>query len=297
MSLSRTLYARLTDKSGNTGLGRETVKQLAKHEPFHIYLAARTPSKGEAAAAAVKQALPHANVTFLPLDLASFDSISSATKSFKRQSQRLDVLINNAGAMALPPGTTSEGYEIQVGTNHVGHALLTRLLLPTMLSTAKEIDSDVRIIHVASEGHQLAPRSGGLRLDKTQLDQESTWARYGHSKLANIMYARELAERYPSITSVAVHPGIVKTDLFGPNQQSSAIMKYGLMVFGSFMKTVETGANNQLWAATTMKKNLANGAYYTRVGCRSNGSGHAQDEKLSKELWDWTEKELDSKGY
>lgn len=282
---------------GNTGLGRETVRQLAKHEPSHIYLAARTPSKGEAAAAAVKQALPHANITFLPLDLASFDSISSAARLFKRQSQRLDVLINNAGVMALPPGTTSEGYEIQLGTNHVGHALLTRLLLPTMLSTAKEKNSDVRIIHLTSEAHQLAPRSSGLRLNKAQLDQESTWVRYGHSKLANIMYARELAERYPSITSVAVHPGIIKTDLYGPNQRSSTIMKYGLMIFGSLMKTIETGVHNQLWAATTEKENLVNGAYYTPVGCRSNGGGYAQNQKLSKELWDWTEKELDSKGY
>lgn len=282
---------------GNTGLGRETVEQLAKHEPSQIYLAARTPSKGESAVAAVKQAVPHANVTFLALDLASFDSISSAAQSFKQQSPRLDVLINNAGIMALPPGTTSEGYEIQLGTNHVGHALLTRLLLPTMLSTVKEYDSDVRIIHLSSEAHQLAPRSGGLRLDMARLDQEGTWTRYGHSKLANLMYARELAERYPSITSVAVHPGIIKTDLFGPHQQSSTIMKYGVTIFGSFMKTVETGARNQLWAATTEKDNLVNGAYYTPVGCRSNGGGHAQDRKLSKGLWDWTEKELDAKGY
>ena len=199
--------------------------------------------------------------------------------------------------MALPSGATSQGYEVQFGTNHIGHALLTRLLLPTMLSTAKEIDADVRIINLTSEAHKLAPRSGGLRLDKTQLDKEGTWARYGHSKLANILYARELAERFPSITSVAVHPGIVKTDLYSTNLKSNTIIKYGLMIFGSLMKTVESGAHNQLWAATTKKETLVNGAYYTSIGCRSNGSGYAQSQKLSKELWDWTEKELESKGY
>lgn len=197
--------------------------------------------------------------------------------------------------MALPLGATKEGYETQFGTNHVGHALLTKLLLPTLLSTAKEPDSDVRIINLTSEGHKLAPRSGGLRLEKAQQDMMGTWARYGHSKLANIMYSRELAARYPSITTVSVHPGVIKTDLYAPNQQSSAVMRYGLMLFGSFMKTVETGAYNQLWAATAKKDELTNGAYYTPVGQKSDGGGYAQDATLSKQLWDWTEKELESK--
>ena len=244
----------------------------------------------------VKKAIPTANITFLPLDLASFDSISAAAKSFTGQSQRLDILMNNAGVMALPPGTTQEGYEVQFGTNHVGHALLTRLLLPTLLATAKQPGSDVRIINLTSEGHRMAP-SGGLKLDKENLDHQNTWARYGHSKLANILFTRELAERYPSITSVAVHPGIIKTDLYVPNQNSSIIMRCGLMVFSPLMKTLESGAYNQLWAATTKKGELSNGAYYTPVGSKSNGSGYAQDKKLSKQLWEWTEKELSSKGY
>ncbi len=281
---------------GNTGLGKETIDQLAKHDPSHIYLAARTPSKGEAAVADVKKATPSANVTFLPLDLASFDSISFAAKEFTAKSERLDVLLNNAGVMALPPGTTKEGYEIQFGTNHIGHALLTKLLLPTMLSTAQQPGSDVRIVNLTSEGHRLAP-SGGLKLDKADLDKEGTWARYGHSKLANILFTRELAARYPSITSVAVHPGVIKTDLYAPNQTSSMFMKYGMMVFVPLMKTVTTGAYNQLWAATTKKDELKNGAYYTPIGSESKGSGNAQNQSLSKELWDWTEKTLSSKGY
>ncbi len=281
---------------GNTGLGKETIDQLAKHDPSHIYLAARTPSKGEAAVADVKKANPSANVTFLPLDLASFDSISSAAKEFTAKSERLDVLLNNAGVMALPPSTTKEGYEIQFGTNHVGHALLTKLLLPTMLSTAQQPGSDVRIVNLTSEGHKFAP-SSGLKLDKADLDKEGTWARYGHSKLANILFTRELAARYPSITSVAVHPGVIKTDLYAPNQTSSMFMKYGMMVFGPLMKTVVTGAYNQLWATTTKKDELKNGAYYTPIGSESKGSGNAQNQSLSKELWDWTEKTLSSKGY
>ena len=244
--------------------------------------------------AEVKKITPAANITFLPLDLASFDSISAAAKSFTGQSQRLDILMNNAGVMGLPPGTTQEGYEVQFGTNHVGHALLTRLLLPTLLATAQQPGSDVRIINLTSEAHRMGP-SGGIKLE--DLNQQNTWARYGQSKLANILFTRELAERYPSITSVAVHPGIIKTDLYAPNQNSSILMRYGLTIFSPLMTKLKSGAYNQLWAATTKKAELTNGAYYTPVASKSNGNGHAQDKKLSKQLWDWTEKELSSKGY
>ena len=99
---------------GNTGLGREAVHQLAKHNPSHIYLAARTPTKGEAAVAEIKEAIPSAQVSFLPLDLASFKSVSLAVEVFTSKSKRLDILMNNAGIMATPAGTTEEGYEIQV---------------------------------------------------------------------------------------------------------------------------------------------------------------------------------------
>ena len=111
---------------GNTGLGREAIQQLAKHDPSHIFLAARTPSKGEAAVAEIKKAVPSASISFLHLDLASFSSISSAAKAFTSQSKRLDILMNNAGIMATPAGTTEDGYEIQVGLSNVqGLSLLT----------------------------------------------------------------------------------------------------------------------------------------------------------------------------
>lgn len=106
--------------AGNTGLGFETVKQMAVHNPSHIFLAARTPSKGEAAVAAVRETSPATKVTFLPLDLSSFESISTAVQEFSSKSDRLDLLINNAGIMAVPKGATKEGYEIQFGTNHMG---------------------------------------------------------------------------------------------------------------------------------------------------------------------------------
>ena len=156
---------------GNNGLGLETCRQLAKHNP-HIYLAARTPSKAESAIADIKGTAPNANITFLELDLASLESVKKAADTFNAKSDRLDVLINNAGVMALPASTTKEGYEIQFGTNHIGHFLFTKLLMPTLQRTA-EGNSDVRIVNLSSEGHRLPPK-GGLALK----DAHSNMASY-----------------------------------------------------------------------------------------------------------------------
>lgn len=244
----------------------------------------------------MEKAVPDARITYLPLDLTSFDSITSAARLFKSQSDRLDVLMNNAGIMATGPGTTQEGYEIQFGTNHVGHALLTKLLLPILLSTAEKPGSDVRIVNLTSEGHRLAP-SGGILFDKSILDGAGPWACYGQSKLSNILFTKELAKRYSTITTVAVHPGVILTDLYAPNQKSSTTMRIFLTVFGGLLGTPSTGALNQLWAATAAKDEMISGAYYTPIGKRSGGSGYAKDDKLAEQLWEWTEREFASKGY
>ena len=284
--------------TGNTGLGKESVLQLAKHNPSHIYLAARTPSKAQAAIQDIQREVPSASVTFLDLDLTSFSSISSAAREFTAHSRRLDILLNNAGIMAVPAGTTKEGYEIQFGTNHMGHALLTKLLLPTLLSTAKD-GSDVRIVNLTSEGHNMAP-SGGILFDKSKLDAQGTWARYGQSKLANILYTRELASRNPSITCVSVHPGIVETDLYASTKETNLLVKYLKPIFGPLiMQNPAQGARNQLWAATTDKEKLVNGGYYTPVANLHKGGwmDYTQDKKLGAQLWDWTQEELAAKGY
>ena len=134
-------------------------------------------------------------------------------------------------------------------------------------------------------------------MEKSKLDNAGPWGRYGHSKLANILFTKELAARYPDITSVAIHPGVIKTDLYAPNASSSMIMRYGMMAFGPFMKTASTGAFNQLWATASPKQDIVNGAYYTPVGSLSKASGYGQDAQMARELFDWTEKELESKGY
>ncbi|KAI4111841.1 MAG: hypothetical protein LQ339_000300 [Xanthoria mediterranea] len=283
---------------GNNGLGKESVLQLAKHNPARIFLAARTPSKAEAAIKEIKTAVPSANISYLKLDLCSFKSISAAAQDFQSQSPRLDILMNNAGIMATPLAETEDGYESQFGTNHMGHALFTKLLMPILLKTAEAKGSDVRIVNLTSEGHNLAPRPQGILLDEAKLKAQGPWARYGQSKLANILFTKELASRYPSITSVAIHPGIISTDLYGPNQQSNMLLRYGVMLMGPLiMADVPTGALNQLWGAAGKKTEVMSGNYYTPVGACSKGSKWAQKKDLAEELWAWTEQELASKGY
>ncbi|KAF2116520.1 hypothetical protein BDV96DRAFT_598421 [Lophiotrema nucula] len=287
---------------GNAGLGKQTIAYLAAHNPSRIYLAARTESKAKNAIADLKKLSPDAEIEYLPLDLTSFASVKSAAETFKSKEKCLDILVNNAGVMATPYSTTQEGYENQFGTNHMGHFLLTKLLLPTLLSTASEPDGDVRIVNLTSMGHYMAPK-GGILWDQKAAEGVSTWRRYGSAKLANILFTKQLAERYPQITSVSIHPGVIITDLYA-SVQLNFFLRIGVWLYGlltpflpGHFKDTKGGALNQTWAATVPKAQLKNGQFYMPVGTESKGSGYAQDEGLAKKLWEWSEGELEKHGY
>jgi retinol dehydrogenase-12 len=269
--------------------------QLSKHDPSKVYLAARTETKAQAAIKTLQTAVPNAHVEFISCDLTSLKSVQSAARAFVSKEQRLDILVLNAGIMATPHSTTDEGYEIQFGTNHMGHALLTKLLLPTLLNTASE-GNDVRVVSLSSMGH-LAARSLPVEKMKSMRKDTMTWTLYAQSKLANILFAKELARRYPSITAVAVHPGVIYTQLY--DSAYSGIMglggltkKFSTMVYSS----VPEGAKNSLWASTAKKGDkkgeVKSGEYYTPVGVPGKGSSISNDTKLAEQLWVWTEKEL-----
>ncbi|KAF4493401.1 alcohol dehydrogenase Bli-4 [Fusarium agapanthi] len=166
---------------------REVIYQLSKHKPKHIYLAARSEEKANEAIKILREKNPNAGpITFLQLDLGSFASIKAAAASFRSMS---DMLINNAGIMAVPEGLTEDGYEIQFGTNHLGPALFTTLLLPTLKAT-DAISTDARVIFLSSELENMAPKNSSLFDElKTTLPKFSTWTRYGQSKLAAVHYA------------------------------------------------------------------------------------------------------------
>lgn len=277
-------------------MGLESILQLAKHKPAKIYLGARDESKAQGALALIRSCVPTAEVEFLHLDLASLQSVKQAADNFTAASTRLDVLMNNAGIMACPAGLTKDGYEIQFGTNHLGHALLTKLLLPVLLKTA-ETQKDVRIVNLSSAAHTWAPKAGLVLKDATtEMQGYSTWARYGQSKLANIYYTRELAKRYPAIRSVAVHPGSVGTSLIAGPIASYPYAAWLLRRLHPIMTvSVEKGTLNQLWASVS--PDAKSGHFYYPVGKKFVGSPVVQDDSKALELWEWTENELEKHSY
>ncbi|KAL0932794.1 retinol dehydrogenase [Colletotrichum truncatum] len=280
---------------GNSGLGLETIRQIAKHNPAHIYLAGRSKEKGEKAIEDLKkEGASVSPITYLPLDLASFESIKAAARTFNESSQRLDLLINNAGIMATPDGLTKEGYEIQFGTNHMGHALFTQLLLPVLKKTASE-NPDVRVVFLSSAAEGWAPKDT-YQLDKlkTKMPETASRFRYGISKVANIHYAAALAERNPEIKVVSVHPGVVDTNLAESIINNSNFLIGMVVYLGTKVVAVspQKGALNQLWAS--FSPDVKSGAFYHPVGVSGKGTRLSEDKNKREQLWKWTEDELRS---
>jgi NAD(P)-dependent dehydrogenase (short-subunit alcohol dehydrogenase family) len=284
---------------GNNGLGKESILQLSKHNPSKIYLCARSSSKGNLAIKTIKSTVPNVNIIFLELDLASLASVKTAAETFLAENTRLDILINNAGIMAVPPGLTSDGYEIQFGTNYLGHALFTSLLLPLLLTTSSAPNTDVRIVNVSSIGVRLAPKAGLILSDvKSEMNSCSTWELYGQSKLANVLFTKGLAARYPGIKSVAVHPGGVDTGLArGIEESYGKVGKVGVWATRWLMQDVSKGVVNQLWAAVGKSEDVVNGTFYFPVAKVHTGSEVVRDEGLVDFLWEWTEKEFKERGF
>ncbi|KAL4955743.1 hypothetical protein BDW69DRAFT_193009 [Aspergillus filifer] len=258
---------------GNTGLGKETILQLARHRPERIYLAARTASKAQDAIASIRDSLPDpVDIRHISLDLASFASIRAAAKQFQSECDRLDTLILNAGTMANPPSLTEDGYEIHFGTNHIGHFLLTKLLLPTLRATAARStfpDPDVRVVTLSSLANTSAP-SYDIMTSTTELISHGWSTRYGASKAANVLLAAELARRYPEILSVSVHPGTVSSDLYQNSKVAGFPYDIGVAIMKKFFRSVRTGAMNQVWAASVRRDQLVNGGYYVPIAVKGS---------------------------
>ncbi|KAB8223273.1 hypothetical protein BDV33DRAFT_228723 [Aspergillus novoparasiticus] len=280
---------------GTAGLGAQSVAQLAKHSPARIYIGGRNATNAETIIKEIAEAGSNTPVSFVECDLTSLDSVKRAADDIIAKEARLDVLMCNAGIMALPPGLTKDGYEVQFGTNHLGHALLIRKLLPLLQRTAKT-GADVRVIILTSKGYQLHPY-GGIIFDDLKTTQDygflGSWKRYAQSKLANILYTRELARRYPAITAVSVHPGVITTGLVENLGWAHRWFIYATTY--NQMVTLEEGAYNQLWAATTSRDGLETGQYYVPVGVASNDklTKTGRDDVLAGQLWEWTNKALE----
>ncbi|KAM5341930.1 hypothetical protein ACJ41O_014961 [Fusarium nematophilum] len=285
---------------GSSGLGKESVLQLAKHNPAAIYLTARTKARGNTAISEIEHAVPAAKdkIKFLELDLGSFASIKKAAENFQSQSDRLDLLMNNAGLMASPPGLTTDGYEVQFGSNYMGPALFTKLLLPTLAKTAEQKGGDARVVSLSSELFRQAPKEGILLSQcKTPLEEISGLARYAHSKLADYYHSRTMSQKYTAIKFVAIHPGVVNTGLLDDLKKRRPWLGGLISLVGSVILTdVHAGARSQLWASTTDRQNIESGGFYNHKMRRYNDAV-LTDDKTAEALWDWTEKEFASHGF
>ncbi|KAE8369982.1 hypothetical protein BDV27DRAFT_120157 [Aspergillus caelatus] len=275
---------------GNVGLGYETIRQLSLHNPARIYLAARSKDKATKAIKDLQEGNPKgADVHFLQLDLASFESVKAAAANFLSRESRLDILVNNAGIMMTPEGLTKEGYEIQFGTNVLGPALFTQLLLPTLRQTAKA-NPQTRVVMLGSAAHVRAP-SDVYKFDELRTTGSSrhTTQRYTTSKLADLHYAKALAERETEVKIIPVHPGMVATNLH--HASTGTFLKPFLYTAGFLFATpVEKGALSQIWAAVS--PDAKSGQYYGPIGKAESGSKLAQDHGLQEKLFKWVQDQL-----
>ncbi|KAM3072036.1 hypothetical protein ACMFMG_008498 [Clarireedia jacksonii] len=277
---------------GTAGVGSGAVLELAAHNPAHILFTGRN---AKAAEGVIARGPMGVKLTFIACDTADNASVASAADHvLSTIPDRLDVLVCCAGVMAKPTGLSKDGFEIQFATNQLGHSLLVRKLLPLLEKTALQPDADVRIIMATSLAFVGTP-SGGIQFDKLHTEQDlpvlGPWLRYGQSKLANLLYARELAERYPNILAFAIHPGVVKTSLVTDLTWSQKLLVY-LPNIGQMLNP-EQGAYNLLWAVTAKKEGIKGGRLYEPVGKLSKEKTKAsEDPKLRKKLWEWTEMEI-----
>ncbi|KAI4954018.1 hypothetical protein J4E91_001727 [Alternaria rosae] len=287
---------------GTAGLGEECVRALAAHNPLHIYFTGRNVAAANTLIADIKSKDPNASLSFIKMDLSSLRAVKDAiAQEFKHD--RLDILMNNAGIIAKPAVLSTDGYEIQFATNYLGHAMLTRELMPILLKTAKEPDADVRIISNTSAGYEFHRAiKGGISFDELDAGRTMSrmmlgaWIRYGQSKLANILFAAELARRHPELTSVAIHPGLVKTPMNTEMASwSKTFVNVTSRMSGEKWLEPHEGVLNQLWCAAGAEKGvLRDGGYYTPGGVDSTEklTAEARDEDLAGRLWKWTEKVL-----
>lgn len=266
----------------NSGIGRETSRELARRGAT-VVMCARNRERGEAAVADVRESSGSSAVELLQLDLASFRSIRGAVETFLERHDRLDVLINNAGLILDDRRTTEEGFESTFGINHLGHFLWTTLLLDVLKRSAP-----ARVINLASDAHRM---SRGL--DFTDLMYErrkyNGWRAYGDSKLANILFTRELARRLEGtgVVTHAVHPGVVGTG-FGRDGDLKGVMGWLVKVAGPLLLTPAKGARTSIHVATSEDAGEVSGLYWAKSKKRRPTS-YGRDDESARKLWEHSE--------
>jgi retinol dehydrogenase-12 len=266
---------------GNTGIGRATAAELARRGG-RVYVACRSAPAGDAAVAAIKAETGSATVWRLPLDLASLTSVRSCADSFLALGEPLHVLVNNAG-VGGQRGLTADGFEVHFGVNHLGHFALTMLLLDRL----KASGPGARVVNVSSEVHYSA---SGIDFDALRKRTRSIagMREYAVSKLSNVLFSQQLARRLggggAGVTSYALHPGVVASDIWRRVPQPARLLITRRML------TTELGAVTSLYCATSPAVTAESGRYYDK--CAVAEPNPVATPELAELLWnrsaEWT---------
>ncbi|NWH80251.1 RDH12 dehydrogenase, partial [Piaya cayana] len=261
----------------NTGIGKETARDLARRGK--VIVACRDTAKAEAAASEIRAETGNEQVIVRKLDLADTNSIREFAEKFLAEEKELHILINNAGVMLCPYSKTADGFEMHLGVNHLGHFLLTFLLLECLKRSAP-----ARIVNVSSLAHH------GGRIRFHDLHGEKSYNRglaYCHSKLANVLFTRELArrlqgksQRRAGFTANALHPGSVHSELV----RHSFVMTWLWKIFSFFLKTPWEGAQTSIYCAVAEELDSVTGQYFS--DCQpAYVSPRGRDDETAKKLW------------
>jgi NAD(P)-dependent dehydrogenase (short-subunit alcohol dehydrogenase family) len=266
-----------------SGIGFAAALQLAK-SGNSVILGTRDPKRGREAADEILERSPGAKVDLLEMDLASLDSVRAAAEAFRKKHDRLDVLVNNAGVWARERKVTKDGFELTLQVNHVGHFLLTRLLLDVLEKSAPS-----RIVNVSSGIHY----SGQMSWDDLQFERGFDGRRaYAQSKLANVLFTRELAKRLPKgVTANAVHPGVISTGLWRDMPWPVRAMAKAVM------SSSETGAEPLVKLSVDPALEGVTGRYFDKLE-EERPSDASLDAAAAAKLWKlssgWTKLPSDS---
>lgn len=266
---------------GNDGIGRATAQVLLERG-HRVIIAGQSIVKLEAAVATLQHRTGNQAISWIYCDLAKLDSVREAAATYQERYGKLDILINNAGVFTNELSFSADGIELQFAVNHLGHFLLTKLLLPLL-----EQAPAGRIVNLASVAHFHG------KLDLESLTGEGGPEKYNgleayaRSKLANVLFTRELARRYPAIESNCLHPGVIRTRI--ANKRTRWFFSLFWSLYKPFMRPTRCGARTPLYLALSPEVRGVTGRYFDERQCCRKPAELARDPDLARELWEWSE--------